>query len=297
MISFGVETDFACYCSKRICRQECGNTNGTIMPDLANSVGNGGTNNTPDVQTVQRLLNRYAGQLGLSRLNDDGRIGPTTIAAIRKFQTFFFGIDSPNGRVDPGGRTITALNASAPAALSGAKWWHANQTRFTNSLQITDLHSDFRDKAARFINAVRISGAQVIVGSTRRNAARAYLMHYCWRLSRGEIAPGDIPAYPGCAINWEHDNIAASRKAASEMAALFAIKFEPSLTSRHIEGKAIDMQISWTGKIMVKDAGGNRTELNKPSNGSENKTLHQIGASYGVFKLLSDPPHWSSDGH
>ncbi len=90
--------------------------------------------------------------------------------------------------------------------------------------------------------------------------------------------------------------MSASRKAASEMAALFIIKFEPSLTSRHIEGRAIDMQISWTGKIVVKDASGNRAELAAPANGSENQTLHQIGASYGVFKFLSDPPHWSSDG-
>jgi hypothetical protein len=28
-----------------------------------------------------------------------------------------------------------------------------------------------------------------------------------------------------------------------------------------------------------------------------NPVLHKIGASYGVIKLLSDPPHWSSDGH
>jgi uncharacterized Zn-binding protein involved in type VI secretion len=25
--------------------------------------------------------------------------------------------------------------------------------------------------------------------------------------------------------------------------------------------------------------------------------LHAVGASYGVHKLVSDPPHWSDDGH
>ncbi|MDB5964086.1 MAG: hypothetical protein JWQ72_586 [Polaromonas sp.] len=25
--------------------------------------------------------------------------------------------------------------------------------------------------------------------------------------------------------------------------------------------------------------------------------LHGVGASYGVFKLVSDPPHWSDNGH
>ena len=28
-----------------------------------------------------------------------------------------------------------------------------------------------------------------------------------------------------------------------------------------------------------------------------NKQLQAVGAGYGVIKLKSDPPHWSSDGH
>jgi hypothetical protein len=270
------------------------------MPDIMNSVGNGGINNGADVQIVQRLLNtfaaRFSAPISAVRLEEDGRIGGFTIAAIRKFQTVTFGIDSPNGRVDPGGRTITALNAKAPRTLSGAKWWHANQAQFANSVQVADLHPDFRDKAARFINALRIAGAQVTVGSTRRNPARAYLMHYCWRLARGEISPGAVPYSPACAIGWDHDNDALSRKAAAEMETLFALKFEPSLTSRHIEGKAVDMQVRWSGNITVKNAAGNRIVLGAPANGADNRTLHDVGASYGVFKLLSDPPHWSSDG-
>lgn len=265
-----------------------------------NSVGNGSVNNSTDVQTVQRLLNAFAARLSSPisavRLDEDGRIGGSTIAAIRRFQTVTFGIDSPNGRVDPGGRTITALNDSIPLPLSGAKWWHANQAQFANSVQVTDLHPDFRGKAARFINALRIAGAQVTVGSTRRDPARAYLMHYCWRLARGEISPGAIPYSRSCAIGWDHDNDAHSQKAAAEMKTLFALKFEPSLTSRHIEGKAIDMQIRWNGNIIIKDAGGNRIALDTPANGADNRTLHAVGASYDVFKLVSDPPHWSSDG-
>lgn len=266
------------------------------MPNIKNSVGNGGINDVADVQIVQRLLNRYAAQIGIQRLSDDGRIGPATISAIRKFQTFSFDIESPNGRADPGGRTMEALNGPAPSPLSGALWWHAYQSQFTGSTQIADLHPDFRDKAARFINALRSAGAQVVIGSTRRNAARAYLMHYCWRLERGEIGAGDIPAYAGCAVNWDHGNTAASRKAAAEMSKLFALKFEPSLTSRHVKGKAVDMNIAWSGTISIKDANGNRIALGKPNNGEQNLTLHSIGASYGVFKLLSDPPHWSIDG-
>jgi hypothetical protein len=121
-------------------------------------------------------------------------------------------------------------------------------------------------------------------------------MHFCWRLSRGEVLPSDIPLRPDCPIKWDHDNIAKSRAAATEMVNLFGLIFEPSLTSRHVEGKAIDMKISWAGNRIVKDANGNRVELEAPRDGSKNTALHAIGASYGVYKLISDPPHWSIDG-
>jgi hypothetical protein len=267
------------------------------MPNITASVGNGGVNSAADVKIVQALLNRHAAKIGFAPLSVDGKIGAGTVAAIRLFQTKSFGIDSPNGRADPGGRTITAMNAlPAPASLSGAAWWHANQARFSNSLLISDLHPDFRDKTARFINALRAAGALVTVASTRRNAIRAYLMHYCWRLSRTDIDPASIPDNPGCGIQWDHGNRVKSRNAARAMSDLFALKFEPSLTSRHIEGKAIDMKILWTGKINVKDAHGNRIEVYTPNDCAQNRILHGIGASYGVIKLFSDPPHWSSDG-
>jgi peptidoglycan hydrolase-like protein with peptidoglycan-binding domain len=272
------------------------------MPALQKSVGNGGVNQTADVKIVQKLLNKYAVSLAISRLNEDGQIGPGTIAAIRRFQTVMFGIDSPNGRVDPGGRTIIALNSLLPSApLSGAGWWHANQDRYPNSVLISDLSPVFRDKAARFVNALRTAGANVVVGSTRRNASRAYLMHYCWQISQNSMSPAAVPIRPNCAINWDHGDLSASKKAAKDMAALFAMKHIASLESRHIQGEAIDMQIKWDGQIAVKDASGNRVILGKPrsgeqNSGEQNAALHEIGKSYGVIKLLSDPPHWSSDG-
>jgi hypothetical protein len=30
---------------------------------------------------------------------------------------------------------------------------------------------------------------------------------------------------------------------------------------------------------------------------SDETDLHALGATYGVIKLVSDPPHWSDDGH
>ncbi len=267
------------------------------MPALVKSVGNGGVNQNADVKIVQKLLNQYAVSLSIQRLTEDGQIGPGTISAIRLFQTVMFGIDSPNGRVDPGGRTIIALNSLLPSAqLSGADWWHANQGRYPNSVLVSDLSPAFRDRTARFINALRAAGASVIVGSTRRNASRAHLMHYCWQISQNDMNPAAVPIRPDCPIRWDHGDLSASKKAAKDMAALFAMKHIASLESRHIQGEAIDMQIKWSGNITVKDAGGNRITLGAPYGGEQNSALHAIGKSYGVIKLASDPPHWSSDG-
>ncbi len=265
------------------------------MPDIAQSVGLGGINNRSDVSIMQKLLNRHMAILGLPMLTTEGNIGPKTIAAIKAFQTRVLGVTDPNGRADPGGRTITALNQDPANTLSGAIWWHANQGRFANSASLDDLAPDFRDKAKRFITAMRVGGATVTITSTKRNKIRAYLMHYCWAISSGDIAASDVPPEAGCAIVWDHGDATKSRRAAQEMRALFGLVYEPSLKSRHIEGKAIDMVIGWTGTIKIKDANGKSSMLSSPGNGT-NSALHKIGATYGVIKLLSDPPHWSSDG-
>lgn len=80
---------------------------------LSDSVGNGGANKPYDVTAVQNLLNKFilAGKLpGIAPLTVDGKSGPRTRAAIRAFQRIVVGMNYPDGRVDPGGRTLQALN-------------------------------------------------------------------------------------------------------------------------------------------------------------------------------------------
>jgi hypothetical protein len=72
-------------------------------PQLGGSVGQGGRNDADDVRLVQQLLTDRGEDPGPV----DGLIGPRTIAAIRAFQGRFMA--SPDGRVDPGGRTIREL--------------------------------------------------------------------------------------------------------------------------------------------------------------------------------------------
>ena len=79
------------------------------MSRIEGSVGQDGDNLEADVRLVQQLLNRQD-LAPLAKLKEDGRIGPNTIEAIRHFQTRCLGMNSPDGRVDPDGRTFRRLS-------------------------------------------------------------------------------------------------------------------------------------------------------------------------------------------
>jgi hypothetical protein len=278
-----------------------------IMDEITDSVGEGGVNKPADVRIVQQLLNQHMLALGLPLLLVDNDAGDNTIKAIREYQRQVLGLADPDGRIDPGGRTWRSLDAGtgvpvpAPpagkaASLSGKSWWLANQAHYPNSAALADLVSPFRENVARFTDALKAAGARVSVSATRRNEGRARLMNSCWRVANGSLKPGDVPPIEDCNIKWDHGDAAASRRGAQEMVDMFRIAFQPSLTSLHIQGRAIDMTISWDGTIQVKDAAGAPRAVSAPRNG-DNKVLQAIGASYGVKKLATDPPHWSDTGH
>lgn len=79
------------------------------MTKIEGSVGQNGDNLEQDVRVVQRLLNRQD-LAPLTKIREDGRIGSSTIEAIRHFQARCLGMKAPDGRVDPGGRTIRKLS-------------------------------------------------------------------------------------------------------------------------------------------------------------------------------------------
>lgn len=78
------------------------------MAHITNPVGRNGVNARPDVKTVQRLLNRIP-LTPLRRLTEDGLAGPQTVAVIEEFQRRIVGYRSPDGRIDPGGKSMRAL--------------------------------------------------------------------------------------------------------------------------------------------------------------------------------------------
>jgi hypothetical protein len=180
--------------------------------------------------------------------------------------------------------------------LSGSAWWHANQAKFPNSTRVDDLEPGFRTKVQEFHAALAAAGAQVEINSTRRHKDRAYLMHYSWKIARGTIKPSKVPPRAGVDIEWDHGHLGRSRAAAQDMVRLFDMAHIAALTSWHIKGTAIDMTITWTGTLRIAKKSGQVVEINAPRNGAENRKLHAVGATYGVKKLLGDPPHWSANG-
>ena len=268
-------------------------------------------NRGSDVQAVQDMLNRHVRRMGLTPLVEDGHCGPRTLEAIRRFQVQVMGLRMPDARVDPDGRTLRALGGPAgglPAPVqsmtnygtgkfSGAEWWRAHQGKWPNRNSLDVLAEPFKTNAIKFVAALRAAGATVKVNDTKRSITRGKLMRNSWDVAKGLVEPNKAPAIEGVDIEWDHGDLAASRRAAAEMVALFGIKKQPSYTSNHYKGLAIDMTISWTGILKIKSADGRTSfEIGAPRNGT-NAKLHEVGATYKVYhKLPDDPPHWSVTG-
>jgi len=91
------------------------------VTSIKDSVGRGGRNLSDDVRAIQSALNAQdVGNGGPSvKLAVDGLVGPLTIAAIEKYQRRQLGWE--DGRVDPDGPTIHALNGRGSGAAAPQK--------------------------------------------------------------------------------------------------------------------------------------------------------------------------------
>lgn len=272
------------------------------MVALSGSVGLGGTNAADDVRTVQEHLNTWLAKTthASPALATGGVFNPETSSAIVAFQKLAAGLKSPDGRIDPNGKTwrlLSVWGSDASERLSGTDWWHANQARFPNSQEVNDLAPEFSAKVKPFLAALEQAGATVSISSTLRSAQRAYLMHYSWKVAKQIVPPFAVPPQAGVDILWDHGNLVASVKGAKAMVALFGVVFQPSLNSRHIQGRAIDLNIRWSEALSIRDKTGKTVIIGAPNNGALNAALHKVGASYGVIKNVADRPHWSDNGH
>ncbi len=178
--------------------------------------------------------------------------------------------------------------------LSGAQWVRF----FPGSQSIDDLASPFRQRVQAFQKALKDAGAAIEVTATFRPPERAYLMHYCVAINNRDIAPENVPSMPGVDIDWVQYTDAISLQAAQQMINAYDIGSNPAaLRSRHTQALAIDWIIEWQGNLNIKNASGQVVSIGAPRDGNDNSTLWDVGASYGVYKLEYDPPHWSIDGY
>lgn len=79
-------------------------------------VGHLAANGPDDVKAVQRQLNDHM-LPPRQKLTVDGKCGPKTIAMIRDFQQNVCSMRNADGRVDPGGKTLMALNNPGSSGL------------------------------------------------------------------------------------------------------------------------------------------------------------------------------------
>jgi hypothetical protein len=162
----------------------------------------------------------------------------------------------------------------------------------------SDLLPAFRDRVLAFISAMERGGAKVSIGATYRPPERAYLMHWCCMVADSGQDPSHVPHMPGVDIDWSHHgDVADARLAAAAMKSKYEIKFPAALVSRHTQRRAIDMTISWQGTLTIRDFNGQERHITMPPRSGSNQVLVDVGRSFGVIKLLTDPPHWSDDGH
>jgi hypothetical protein len=183
--------------------------------------------------------------------------------------------------------------------LSGVAW----VAKFPTSKSTATLVDAFRTKCDAFIAAIKAGGGTVTINATLRPPERAYLMHWSFAINAGEVDPDDVPPHAGVDIEWVHKkangspDMPKSREAAAAMVHAYGIVHRPSLTSLHIFGKAIDMKIGWSGTLKVKQKNGTEKSIGSLPRTGLNHELWAVGATYGVLKLATDPPHWSSTGH
>ena len=180
------------------------------------------------------------------------------------------------------------------AEVSGPQWC----ARFPPSKSLDDLVPDFSDAVRAFLSQLSKAGASVSIADTYRPPQRAYLMHWCCMIGGSGQDPHAVPPMQGVNIDWSHGgSIAGARTAAKQMMTGYQIQFPAALESRHTQRRAIDMTIGWNGTLNIRDFNGqNHATAGGPQNGS-NPQLIAVGATFGVIKLVTDPPHWSDDGH
>lgn len=182
--------------------------------------------------------------------------------------------------------------------LSGAQWC----ARFPRSKSIATLQPKFQLAVSDFLWALENATAECLIANTYRPKEACYLMNSAWRVWKGRIKPEAVPEMPAVHIEWVHKTKEESIIAAYEMCVGYRItrlEDAPALESNHTKGLAIDVSISWSGTLTVKDGQGHDVVIDTLPRDNMNQDLWKVGASYGVVRYHrpeKDKPHWSANG-
>lgn len=138
------------------------------------SVGHRGVNQRSDVLLVQTALNLVPQKLGgpLASLAVDGLSGPKTEKAIYGFQVHHFGAAKADARIDPGLRTLAALD-SAVAERSEA---NAARQKITAAIPVAILWIMMAKKSLA-LSAAFLNGA-----TSSENEKNSNLVDRCFKL-------------------------------------------------------------------------------------------------------------------
>ncbi len=191
--------------------------------------------------------------------------------------------------------TAAVIASTKPALEAAGPQWCA---RFAGRNDLDALAEPFQSKVRAWLEALAAGGATYTISATLRPPERAYLMHYAGMVANGGTVPAEIPAMAGVAIDWTClGNLAQAKAMAAAMCKGYGIVYPAALASRHTQGLAIDVTIVLPSQPrevpQYKDPDGKIWML--PVHDMD--ALVKFGAAFGVIKLLTDPPHWSSDGH
>jgi len=114
------------------------------------SVGRGGVNRKPDTRRIQGALNEVFPALALAV---DGLCGPATVRRIERFQRGF--MPAPDGRIDPGGRSLARLDTAVPSLQDE---WRGDSSKWSQARKQASLDPGFRGKVESVLEQLESDG-------------------------------------------------------------------------------------------------------------------------------------------
>lgn len=118
--------------------------------EISASVGRGGVNRKADTRRIQSALNEVYPALALTV---DGLCGPKTVRRIERFQRGF--MRSPDGRIDPGGRSLARLGVAVPSLQDE---WRGDSSKWSRERKLASLDPGLRARVERVLARLEAEG-------------------------------------------------------------------------------------------------------------------------------------------